>query len=307
MGWELLKLIQVSRDWSITSFTLGQLFRITSSSNAIKRNYLQAVIGQILDESNNLTIFDARRLSFKLEAEAFLFVKPESLTGRKLAVKRLDNLNDAWDIQIEEFVGALNLPIHVNDIVGLESALADKALLNHSHSILQVDELTNELNNKAELIHAHDASQILNLPPPQSLWYPESFVHWHQDSAVVQGGAIVSSNSGNQGFYTFANQNSNAINDAFKFKAHLASGTYVLKLLGSTQPSHGVLSLSINGTLIFDNLDWYSSAAIWNVTKSVTVNIIANGLQEFIFSVKSKHPSSTGHGIKLTKITLQKQ
>lgn len=284
MTWKFLAEIAVATEWSLTPLTAGQLFRVKSTTNSLKPDYLRAAFAQVVDEEGNFTFFDARRVGVKQETEAFLFVLPESLPARKLAIKRLDDSDKTWTIQIEELVGEINLPIHIDDITGLPEALASLADSSHAHSI----------------------DDIADFPLIPTLWYPEKFTHWHSDSVVVNGGAITNTINTSQPFNSISSQNSATQFDSFKFRAFLAKGTYSLKILGTSNTNDGILSLTLNGQLLPDAFDWYGGRAVSNIVKSSTISFEKDGWQEFVFSVNSKNPASTGYRVNLTKFDLFK-
>lgn len=284
MTWKFLAEIETSNDWKLTPLTAGQLFRIKSITNSLKPEYLRAAFVQVVDEEGSFTFFEARRIGFKQEVEAFLFVLPESLPARKLAIKRLDDSDKTWTIQIEELVGEINLPIYPSDITGLSEALASKANASHTHAI----------------------SDIADFPKIPALWYPERFAHWHSDSVVVNGGAINNAISANQQFNLLNYQNPSSSSDSFKLRAFLASGSYILKILGTQDTTSGMLSISVNGQLLSESLDWYQSRLTHNVVKSVGISFPNDGWQELVFSVNGKNAASTGYKVALTKFDLFK-
>lgn len=132
MTWQFVARVELSRYWQLTPLITGSLFRIRHTTASRIQNYVKAVLTQALvSDSNELTIFDSRRLAYKLEVEAFLFVQPSGGVKRSLAVKRLDDAIDPWIIEIEvlkgEGMSEINLPIDISDVSGLELALLNKA------------------------------------------------------------------------------------------------------------------------------------------------------------------------------------
>lgn len=130
MTWQQLATIQTASNWILTESVTGTLFRITHSVNGTNLQSLRSVIAQAFDESANNTYFDFRRLAFKPESEAFIFLQPAGLLNRKLAIKRLDNLADNWAITIEVLDGmpeSISLPIPQSEVIGLEEELQGKA------------------------------------------------------------------------------------------------------------------------------------------------------------------------------------
>lgn len=129
MNWRSVQTIALSTSWIITKPVAGSLFRIKQQSSGGKLYDLRAIVAQAIVENNSLTVFDTRRLTFKPEVEAFLFVQPQGVPRRSLAIKRLDSLPDNWLLEIEvlEDLEQINLPIQISDVDGLGDALGAKA------------------------------------------------------------------------------------------------------------------------------------------------------------------------------------
>lgn len=125
MNWLAVQTIVLSTRWIITKPVAGSLFRIKQQSSGGKPYDLRAIVAQAIVENNSLTVFDTRRLTFKPEVEAFLFVQPSGVPRRAIAIKRLDNLPDDWQIEIKvlEDLEQINLPIQIGDVEGLGEAL----------------------------------------------------------------------------------------------------------------------------------------------------------------------------------------
>lgn len=139
MSWQQLATIQTTTNWLLTESVTGSLFRITHNVTGTNIQSLRSVIAQAFDEGANNTYFDFRRLSFKTETEAFLFIQPGGLFNRKLAVKRLDNLADNWSMTIEVLDGmpeSISLPIEMSEVTGLleelQARVSQLELLEHT-------------------------------------------------------------------------------------------------------------------------------------------------------------------------------
>lgn len=129
MSWQSVAIITPSREWQYTPAILGNFFRIKHLSNSEFANNFRAIIAQAFEEPDKTTFFDIKRLAFKPESEAFLFVQPGGLLNRKLAIKQLDYLPDDWTIEIEVLGGmssSISLPIEQSEVLGLEAALTSK-------------------------------------------------------------------------------------------------------------------------------------------------------------------------------------
>lgn len=129
MNWHAVQIIQPTPAWIVTRPVIGSLFRIKQQSTGGRSYDLRAIVAQAIVENGSLTVFDPRRLTFKPETEAFLFVQPLGVPRRSLAIKRLDSEPADWRIEIEvlEDLGQINLPIQISDVDGLGNALGAKA------------------------------------------------------------------------------------------------------------------------------------------------------------------------------------
>lgn len=129
--WEPVITFEVNTSWQLSQPITTNLFRIRQLTTAVSPANLRGVVAQAFQDSTGLTVFDSRRLVFKTELEAFLFLDPGRLYNRKIAVKRLDNLTDDWVVVIETLpeVGEINLPINIGDVAGLQEQLDTKELI----------------------------------------------------------------------------------------------------------------------------------------------------------------------------------
>lgn len=152
MTWQSVAVITPSKEWQYTPAILGNFFRIKHSSNSEFAKDFRAIIAQVFDEPDRETFFDIKRLAFKSESEAFLFVQPGGLLNRKLAIRRLDYLSDDWQIEIEVLGGmssSISLPIQITDVAGLSDELNTKTDLSIVSVLAdQINELEDELNTK---------------------------------------------------------------------------------------------------------------------------------------------------------------
>lgn len=146
--WNLVGEYQVSTGWFLTPTVGGSLFRISQSFDGDNPALVRGLLAQSFEP---FTTFDERRIVFTTDSRAFLFVKPDALSSRKLAFKRLDNSPGVWTIQVEQLEGVsdISLPIDISDVTGLQAALDAKASATHAHAIEQVSGLQEELDDKA--------------------------------------------------------------------------------------------------------------------------------------------------------------
>lgn len=121
MSWQRLATIQTTSNWILTEPITGSLFRITHSVSGTNLQSLRSVIAQAFNGNDN-TYFDFKRLAYKSETEALLFIQPKEIVDRKLAIKRLDDLPNSWDITIEVFQSENDLTIE-DSIINIQTNL----------------------------------------------------------------------------------------------------------------------------------------------------------------------------------------
>ncbi|AFZ01627.1 hypothetical protein [Calothrix sp. PCC 6303] len=151
--WREIGAITLAQNWAYTELTNSNLFRITHQIDNQPPDALRAVIGQETED----IVFDRRLMGYKLGAvEGQLIVMPEGVSERRLAVQRLDRVvGTNWTIKIEELIDlAINLPLPISEVEGLEAELAEKAI---------ASEVESALEQKAPTIHNHDISSINGL------------------------------------------------------------------------------------------------------------------------------------------------
>ena len=86
--------------------------------------------------------------------------------------------------------------------------------------------------------------------------------------------------------------------DSWELKFVCAAGTYLLRLVGSTNINAPKLDVFLDGVLLI-NLDWYSNPAVFNVTKSLSTGAIGSGTHTLTFTVNGKNALSSGFALAM--------
>ncbi|BAZ36962.1 hypothetical protein NIES4101_28830 [Calothrix sp. NIES-4101] len=148
LAWRTIGVIQLSEQWQLTNISATNLYRITHTIDGNPSGTLRAAIGQ---ETESI-IFDRRLIGYRPGVlEGQLFIKPDGIENRRLALQRLDKDAVNWLVKIEELIDlATSLPLPISDIDGLQDALdskastdalAEKAAVEHIHEIADIDGL----------------------------------------------------------------------------------------------------------------------------------------------------------------------
>jgi Phage tail repeat like len=180
MTWNNLGTFTLTEQWQYTSVVTSNLLRISHFVNQ-NNGTIRGVIAQVLGENS---FFDLRRLTYRTEKEIFLILNPEGLNFRKIAFKKNAGIQASWQITVEELtdVSSVNLPVNLQDIIGLQDALDAKALLNHQHQVSSIDGLQDALDAKALANHQHQVSGIDGLQ--EALDTKALVNHQHQVSGI---------------------------------------------------------------------------------------------------------------------------
>lgn len=132
--------------------------------------------------------------------------------------------------------------------------------------------------------------------------FPTRAFLFAKEPVILAGAtAITTTITGNQAFYTYWSQGTAAVNDSWAWSILLAAGTYTFNVMGYSYISRGKLDWYLDGSLIVNNQDWYSSTAVYNTLKT-TANVVVtgNGVHTLKFIVATKNPSSSGYLVGLT-------
>lgn len=146
--WREIAKLDLVKQWQFTELTDATLYRITHTVSANPSGTLRAAIGQSLES----IVFDRRMIGYRLGTEeGHLFIKPEGIKSRFLALQRIDDIAVTWTVKIEELIDlAESLPLPISQIAGLQTALDNKAQNSHQHNISDVAGLIATLAQKVE-------------------------------------------------------------------------------------------------------------------------------------------------------------
>lgn len=101
MNWQTLGEFTLIEDWQLTVPTQKEIFRVTHLSYPINKDYVLALVAQVFEVDEIISIFAPQRLSCRQEREIFNFPTLRNLK-RSLAFKRLDKDKEIiWRIKVE--------------------------------------------------------------------------------------------------------------------------------------------------------------------------------------------------------------
>ncbi len=103
MSWRSLGRYILNKNWQYTNPVQGEIFRIKSGLiSSTSNQYLKGAISSIvMDEDRKINLFDSKRLSYRIEPEIFTFYFPIGLGDQRIGIKRLDDTNLIWTIELE--------------------------------------------------------------------------------------------------------------------------------------------------------------------------------------------------------------
>lgn len=184
MSWEELATITLTPSWQLTDLTRNQLFRVRHQADITDSSTLRAAIAQAID-IDPLTLYDLRRLAWRIENEALVLALPEGFEERKLAVRRLDGTTGNWILTIE--VSDLPMDGATSDEIRAELAagLATKASATHTHAIAWVDGLQVALDAKAPTNHSHAIAAVDGLQSALNAKAPKIYLVAQTEPRVV--------------------------------------------------------------------------------------------------------------------------
>jgi Phage tail repeat like len=180
LAWREIGVINLTKQWQFTNLTSAAFFRITHTLGGSSTGTLRAAIGQSIEE----IVFDRRLIGYKTGIEeGQLFVKPEDVESRVLALQRLDDFPVSWSVKVEELINlATSLPLAIDDIENLRIELNAKAATIHQHQVSDVDGLQSSLDTKA----ATSEVTALATSTALSLTGKASIAHGHQISDISE-------------------------------------------------------------------------------------------------------------------------
>lgn len=157
--WREVAKFDLIKQWQFTELTSATLYRITHTVSVNSSGTLRAAIGQSVES----IVFDRRMIGYRSGTEeGHLFVKPDGIESRFLALQRIDDIAVTWTVKIEELINlAESLPLPISQIAGLQDALDSKAQNPHQHTISDITGLTATLAQKVETADLTASEQLV--------------------------------------------------------------------------------------------------------------------------------------------------
>jgi hypothetical protein len=159
LAWRNIATVALTKEWKYTVATSASFFRISHTIDSPTLGTLRGAIGQSIEG----IVFDRRLMGYKPGLqEGQLFILPNEIESRFLAIQRLDDLATNWNIRIEELINlATTLPLSIDDIENLRNLLNAKAASNHQHQITDVSGLAIALDEKLDTTDLAASEQLL--------------------------------------------------------------------------------------------------------------------------------------------------
>ena len=110
----------------------------------------------------------------------------------------------------------------------------------------------------------------------------------------IIAGTWVHSLTGSQFLQGMFRNTSHAQNDELDYTFTHKAGTYTLCVLGVTDPNHGIITVSMDGSTQ-GTIDWYSAVLTWNVLKTLSVTIATSGSHTLNIKVTDKNVAAGNH------------
>ncbi len=121
-------------------------------------------------------------------------------------------------------------------------------------------------------------------------------------AAIIQGAWDFYINA-SQWLNGFILNNPPAQNDELNYKAYLAAGTYVAKLIYAKNSSAGIITITIDTQLVL-TVDTYAAGATFNqIATSVPFTITASGVKTIKIKVPDKNASASTYQAYITSLT----
>ncbi|NJL61813.1 MAG: hypothetical protein HC903_08265 [Methylacidiphilales bacterium] len=159
LAWREIATITLTKEWQYTELTGASFFRITHTLDGQPLGTVRGAIGQSVEG----IVFDRRLIGYRPGfQEGQLFIKPDEVEDRPLALQRLDDINVTWNLKVEELINlATSLPLSIDDIDNLRDLLNGKALTQHQHQISDVNGLAIALDEKVEATDLAASEQLI--------------------------------------------------------------------------------------------------------------------------------------------------
>ncbi len=159
LAWRTIATLSLTKQWQYTELTAASFFRITHVLSGQPLGTVRGSIGQSIEA----IVFDRRLIGYRPGfEEGQLFVKPEAVDNRPLALQRLDELSVNWTVKVEELINlATSLPLSIDEIANLRDLLNTKAPTQHQHLISDVPGLAIALDEKVDAADLATSEQLI--------------------------------------------------------------------------------------------------------------------------------------------------
>jgi hypothetical protein len=132
--------------------------------------------------------------------------------------------------------------------------------------------------------------------------YPESFYADALALTLLTGSALSRSVNASAFVNHYVQITPIAQSNAYQIGAFLREGAYTLSVLGSTSNARGIITVGCSTGTVTGTMDFYSSAVVANVIKTVTIQITEPGQTLLSFHADTKNASSSNYDMALEAI-----
>ncbi len=123
------------------------------------------------------------------------------------------------------------------------------------------------------------------------------------DNFQASSGTWVTVYNTNQAGGSYWRNNPANLNDEFQINLTAKAGNWNLNLLGITASNYGIITVYLGNTSL-GTIDWYSATQVYNVTKTLAINIPTSGVIILRLKITGKNASSSGYLIGITKVQM---
>ena len=136
---------------------------------------------------------------------------------------------------------------------------------------------------------------------------PNRATHFHDESTVTNGNALVFVVNPLQRYAHQTYQNVSVDADAFSFSVYLSPGDYTFYALGITDANQAIIDWDFGGgDDTIAGQDWYAAAENLNVIKSGAITLTVGGKIVVTGTINDNNVASGGFDMKLTKMWFKK-
>lgn len=139
---------------------------------------------------------------------------------------------------------------------------------------------------------------------PAAAIYPKRSMIFHEESIVLNGGAIDFLVDTGQIFNGYARQTTPAVQDEWTNGCFLRAGTYTMTLIGSRTSASGKVDIYYQG-ISFVTFDLYRATTELNYRVTASVTFSDDGWHKIDGVVSSKNASSSGYLARITAISFR--